>query len=97
MEISLLAMDLDGTALLEDHKTFTPRLYAALSAAARKGVAIVPTTGRQYAMLPPAVHTGASCATAARSAAFIPASCWRSTISRRTLPGRLLKLPPAWA
>lgn len=59
MEISLLAIDLDGTALLEDHKTFTPRLYAALSAAARKGVAIVPTTGRQYAMLPSAVHTGA--------------------------------------
>lgn len=59
MEISLLAMDLDGTALLDDHKTFTPRLYAALSAAAQKGVAIVPTTGRQYAMLPPAVHTGA--------------------------------------
>ena len=59
MEISLLAMDLDGTALLDDHKSFTPRLYAALSAAAQKGVAIVPTTGRQYAMLPPAVHTGA--------------------------------------
>lgn len=59
MEISLLAMDLDGTALLDDHKTFTPRLYAALSAATQKGVAIVPTTGRQYAMLPPAVHTGA--------------------------------------
>lgn len=59
MEISLLAMDLDGTALLDDHKTFTPRLYAALSAAAQKGVAIVPITGRQYAMLPPAVHTGA--------------------------------------
>lgn len=59
MEISLLAMDLDGTALLDDHKTFTPRLYAALSAAARKGVAIVPATGRQYAMLPPAVRTGA--------------------------------------
>ena len=59
MEISLLAMDLDGTALLDDHKSFTPRLYAALSAAAQKGVAIVPTTGRQYAMLPPAIHTGA--------------------------------------
>lgn len=59
MEISLLAMDLDGTALLDDRKTFSPRLYAALAAAARKGVAIVPTTGRQYAMLPPAVHTGA--------------------------------------
>lgn len=59
MEISLLAMDLDGTALLDDRKTFSPRLYAALSAAAQKGVAIVPTTGRQYAMLPPAVHTGA--------------------------------------
>ena len=60
MEISLLAMDLDGTALLDDHKTFSPRLRAALDAAARKGVAIVPTTGRQYAMLPPAVHTGAA-------------------------------------
>ncbi len=48
MEISLLAMDLDGTALLDDHKTFTPRLYDALAAAAQKGVAIVPTTGRQY-------------------------------------------------
>ncbi|WP_294547067.1 HAD family hydrolase [uncultured Pseudoflavonifractor sp.] len=59
MEFSLLAMDLDGTALLDDHKTFTPRLYAALSSAARKGVAIVPVTGRQYAMLPPAVRTGA--------------------------------------
>ena len=59
MEISLLAMDLDGTALLDDHKTFTPRLYDALAAAAQKGVAIVPTTGRQYAMLPPAVRTGA--------------------------------------
>lgn len=59
MEISLLAMDLDGTALLDDRKTFSPRLCAALDAAARKGVAIVPTTGRQYAMLPPAVHTGA--------------------------------------
>lgn len=59
MEISLLAIDLDGSALLDDHKTFTPRLYDALAAAAQKGVAIVPTTGRQYAMLPPAVRTGA--------------------------------------
>ena len=94
MEISLLAIDLDGSALLDDHKTFTPRLYDALAAAAQKGVAIVPTTGRQYAMLPPPsapARTGrtcASCATAARSAASAPAGCWRPTILERTLPGR---------
>lgn len=56
MDIRLIAMDLDGTALQEDRCSFSPRLNAALEAAYRKGVAIVPVTGRQYALLPPAVR-----------------------------------------
>lgn len=56
MDIRLVAMDLDGTALQADRKTFSPRLEAALSAAHRRGVYIVPVTGRQFFFLPPAVH-----------------------------------------
>lgn len=59
MSIRLLAMDLDGTSLLEDHKSFSPKLHQALLDAHDKGVLIVPTTGRQFSMLPPAVKTGA--------------------------------------
>ena len=59
MEFSLIALDLDGTALQADHVSFSPRLSAALLAAHRRGVAVVPITGRQFAMLPPAVPTGA--------------------------------------
>lgn len=52
MDIRLIAMDLDGTALQKDRKSFSPRLEAALLEAYRRGVAIVPVTGRQYGMLP---------------------------------------------
>ena len=55
MDIQLICMDLDGTALSSDRKTFSPRLIAALEAAHRKGIAIAPVTGRQYGLLPPAV------------------------------------------
>ncbi len=55
MEIKLICMDLDGTALRSDRKTFSPRLQAALDAAHAKGIAIAPVTGRQYGLLPPAV------------------------------------------
>ena len=55
MEIKLICMDLDGTALQPDHKSFSPRLVAALEAAHHKGIAIAPVTGRQYGLLPPAV------------------------------------------
>ena len=55
MEIKLICMDLDGTALSSDRKTFSPRLIAALEAAHQKGIAIAPVTGRQYGLLPPAV------------------------------------------
>lgn len=56
MDIRLICMDLDGTALGADKATFSPRLDAALAKAHAKGIAIVPVTGRQYGLLPPAVQ-----------------------------------------
>ena len=55
MDIRMICMDLDGTALQSDRKTFSPRLIAALEQAHKLGIAIVPVTGRQYGLLPPAV------------------------------------------
>lgn len=55
MDIRLICMDLDGTALQKDRKTFSPRLIAALEKAHERGIAIAPVTGRQYGLLPPAV------------------------------------------
>lgn len=53
MDIQLIAFDLDGTTLQPDHVSFTPRLEAALAEAHRRGIAILPVTGRQYGLLPP--------------------------------------------
>ena len=55
MDIQLICMDLDGTALQNDRCSFSPRLCAALEEAHARGIAIVPVTGRQYGLLPPAV------------------------------------------
>ncbi len=49
--IRLLAVDLDGT-VLNDQKQLTARTRAALAAAAEKGVAVVPATGRTAVGLP---------------------------------------------
>lgn len=56
MDIRLIAMDLDGTALQADRCSFSPRLIAALDEAHRRGIAIAVITGRQFNMLPPAVQ-----------------------------------------
>ena len=56
MDIRLIAMDLDGTALQNDRCSFSPRLIAALEEAHARGIAVAPVTGRQYNMLPPAVQ-----------------------------------------
>lgn len=53
MDIQLIAMDLDGTALLDDHVSFSHQLNETLLEAHRRGIAIVPVTGRQFDLLPP--------------------------------------------
>lgn len=53
MDIKLIAMDLDGTTLQKDRKSFSPRLIAALDRAHERGIHIVPVTGRPLAILPP--------------------------------------------
>ena len=57
MDIRLIAMDLDGTALQNDRCSFSPRLYAALEKAHARGIRILPVTGRQFGLLPPAFDT----------------------------------------
>lgn len=51
MDIKLLSFDLDGT-FLDDRKNIPPENMQAIEAAAKKGVHIVPATGRTYTGLP---------------------------------------------
>ena len=53
--IRIIALDLDGT-LLDSEKRLSETNRAALERAAEKGVLIVPTTGRFFGMMPPAVR-----------------------------------------
>lgn len=53
--IKIIALDLDGT-LLDSEKRLSSRNREALERAAEKGVLIVPTTGRFFGMMPPAVR-----------------------------------------
>lgn len=57
MDIRLICMDLDGTALQKDRMTFSPRLTAALEKAHEQGIAVAVVTGRQFGLLPPAVRS----------------------------------------
>ena len=54
-EIKIIALDLDGT-LLDSEKRLSETNRRALERAAEKGVLIVPTTGRFFGMMPPAVR-----------------------------------------
>ncbi len=54
-DVKIVALDLDGT-LLDSQKRLSEVNRAALEAAAAKGVLIVPTTGRFFGMMPPAVR-----------------------------------------
>lgn len=56
MNIELICMDLDGTALTKDRCSFSPRLLEALDQAHRQGVKIAPVTGRQFGLLPPVLR-----------------------------------------
>lgn len=54
-DIRIIALDLDGT-LLDSEKRLSEVNRAALERAAARGVLIVPTTGRFFGMMPPAVR-----------------------------------------
>ncbi|MBQ0032275.1 MAG: HAD family phosphatase [bacterium] len=53
--IRVIALDLDGT-LLDSEKRLSEANRTALERAAAKGILIVPTTGRFFGMMPPAVR-----------------------------------------
>ena len=53
--VKIIALDLDGT-LLDSEKRLSNANRAALARAAERGVLIVPTTGRFFGMMPPAVR-----------------------------------------
>ena len=54
-DVRIVALDLDGT-LLDSEKRLSEANRAALARAAERGVLIVPTTGRFFGMMPPAVR-----------------------------------------
>ena len=54
-QIRVLALDLDGT-LLDSEKRLSDVNRNALAATAAKGILVVPTTGRFFGMMPPAVR-----------------------------------------
>lgn len=54
-DIRIVALDLDGT-LLDSEKRLSARNRSALARAAAAGMHIVPTTGRFFGMMPPAVR-----------------------------------------
>lgn len=54
-DIKIIALDLDGT-LLNTNKELSRRNYEVLEEAARRGIEIVPTTGRYYGALPQVIR-----------------------------------------
>lgn len=55
MNIQLIAIDMDGTTLKNDHSSISPRTRKAIESALAKGIAVVPATGRNDALLPACV------------------------------------------
>lgn len=55
MNIKLIALDMDGTVLLNDHKSITERTRKAIRQAASQNILVVPTSGRIISALPKAV------------------------------------------
>ena len=54
MDIKLLALDLDGTAL-HSNNTLSPAVAEAIESAAENGIEIVAASGRPYGSMPPEV------------------------------------------
>jgi hydroxymethylpyrimidine pyrophosphatase-like HAD family hydrolase len=55
LKIKLIALDMDGTVLLNDHKSITPRAKQAIGRAVTKKILVVPSSGRIVTVLPAAV------------------------------------------
>ena len=55
--IRMLFFDLDGTLLMPDHRTISPRTQEALRAARQAGVMLAVATGRCQAILPQAIQS----------------------------------------
>lgn len=53
--IKLIALDLDGTTLQNDHAAISPRTGRAIEAAVSRNILVVPVTGRIRSFLPPSV------------------------------------------
>jgi|LGVF01.2.fsa_nt_gb Cof subfamily protein (haloacid dehalogenase superfamily) len=54
-QIKLIALDMDGTTLREDHETITLRTEKAIKDAIAMGIHVVPSTGRILSQLPKAI------------------------------------------
>ena len=54
-KIKLIAVDLDGTLLRQDHTTLSPKNREALTRAADEGIEVVVATGRSIAAIAPQV------------------------------------------
>ena len=54
-KIKLIAVDLDGTLLRQDHITLSPKNREALTCAADEGIEVVVATGRSIAAIAPQV------------------------------------------
>ena len=52
LQIKLIALDLDGTVLQNDHRSVSDRMKAAIAAAADKGIPVVIASGRIDSFLP---------------------------------------------
>lgn len=54
-KIKMIALDLDGTTLLDDHRSISQRMKQAIHEAVSRGILVVPTSGRIYSYLPSSV------------------------------------------
>ena len=55
MPVKLIASDMDGTLLMDDHVTISERNLRAIKEAIRRGIHFVPASGRMLTFLPQAL------------------------------------------
>lgn len=55
MKIKMIALDMDGTVLLDDYQSISKRSKETIEAAINKGIEIVPATGRARGQIPQSI------------------------------------------